>query len=49
MATTAVSLSNADLYAADIDKRNYWLRNRRWDLFFITLSVVVVPLSLIHI
>ncbi|MCY3796634.1 MAG: hypothetical protein OXG84_02420, partial [Chloroflexi bacterium] len=31
-------------YAADIDKRNYWLRNRRWDLFFITLSVVVVPL-----
>lgn len=44
MATTAVSLSNSDLYAAEIDKRNYWLRNRRWDLFFITLSVVVVPL-----
>lgn len=44
MATTVVSLSNADLYAAEIDKRNYWLRNKRWDLFFITLSVVVVPL-----
>ena len=44
MAATAVPLSNADLYAADIDKGNYWLRNKRWDLFFITLSVVVVPL-----
>ena len=44
MATTAISLSNTDLYAAEIDKKNYWLRNRRWDLFFITLSVVVVPL-----
>lgn len=44
MATTVISLSNTDLYAAEIDKRNYWLRNKRWDLFFITLSVVVVPL-----
>ena len=44
MVTSAVTLSNAELYAAEIDKGNYWLRNRRWDLFFITLSVVVVPL-----
>lgn len=44
MATGAIPLSNAELYAAEIDKRNFWLRNRRWDLFFITLSVVVVPL-----
>ncbi len=44
MATTVVTLSNTEVRAADIDKRNYWLRNRRWDLFFITLSVVVVPL-----
>ncbi len=44
MASTAIPLSNADLYTAEIDKRNYWLRNKRWDLFFITLSVVVVPL-----
>lgn len=44
MASTAIPLSNSDLYAAEIDKRNFWLRNRRWDLFFITLSVVVVPL-----
>ena len=43
MATTAISLSNAAAYT-DIDKGSLWLRNRRWDLFFITLSVVVVPL-----
>ncbi|MCY3866567.1 MAG: hypothetical protein OXG68_14110 [Chloroflexi bacterium] len=44
MASTAIPLSNSELYTAEIDKRNYWLRNKRWDLFFITLSVVVVPL-----
>ncbi|MCY4064610.1 MAG: hypothetical protein OXG53_19775 [Chloroflexi bacterium] len=44
MASTAFPLSNSDLYSAEIDKSNYWLRNKRWDLFFITLSVVVVPL-----
>lgn len=44
MASTAIPLSNADVYTAEIDKSNYWLRNRRWDLFFITLSVIVVPL-----
>ena len=44
MVTRAIPLSSADLYAAEIDKRNFWLRNKRWDLFFITLSVVVVPL-----
>ncbi len=44
MVSTAIPLSNSDPYTAEIDKRNYWLRNKRWDLFFITLSVVVVPL-----
>jgi len=43
MAATAVALRKSDHYAAEIDKTSYWLRNRRWDLFFITLSVIVVP------
>lgn len=28
----------------DVDQNSMWLRNRRWDLMFITFSVVVVPL-----
>ena len=44
MAATAIPLSKVDAYAAEIDQRSFWLRNRRWDLFFITLSVIVVPL-----
>ena len=44
MATRAIPLSHTEVYAAEIDKGSLWLRNRRWDLFFITLSVVVVPL-----
>ncbi len=44
MASSAISFDNSESYAADIDKGGYWLRNRRWDLLFITLSVVVVPL-----
>ena len=44
MATSALPLSQADVYRAEIDTRSLWLRNRRWDLVFITLSVVVVPL-----
>ena len=43
MATTAFPLSQAESYS-DIDKDSLWLRNKRWDLFFLTLSVVVVPL-----
>lgn len=44
MASPAVPLSNVERYAAEIDKSGLWLRNKRWDLLFITLSVVVVPL-----
>ena len=44
MATRTLPLSHAEIYTAEIDKSSLWLRNRRWDLFFITLSVVVVPL-----
>ena len=44
MATGTMPLSHAEVYTAEIDKRSLWLRNRSWDLFFITLSVVVVPL-----
>lgn len=44
MASTAIPLSNAETYASEIDRDSMWLRNKRWDLFFITLSVVVVPL-----
>ena len=43
MATTAFPVSRAGAYD-DIDKGSLWLRNKRWDLFFLTLSVVVVPL-----
>ncbi len=43
MATTAIPLSRAGAYD-NIDKGSLWLRNKRWDLFFLTLSVVVVPL-----
>ena len=44
MASSAIALSKAKPYAAEIDRGGFWLRNKRWDLFFITLSVVVVPL-----
>ncbi len=47
MASTAIPLSNTERYAAEIDRGGLWLRNKRWDLFFITLSVVVVPLPYI--
>ena len=43
MAGAAFPLSRADAHD-DIDTGSLWLRNKRWDLFFITLSVVVVPL-----
>lgn len=44
MATSAITLVESEIYAAEIDKGGLWLRNKRWDLFFITLSVAVVPL-----
>lgn len=44
MASSAVPLSMKQEYTSEIDKSGFWLRNKRWDLFFITLSVVVVPL-----
>ena len=43
MASTAIPLSGANT-RHDIDTGGLWLRNKRWDLFFLTLSVVVVPL-----
>lgn len=44
MASTAIPLSTSNVEADDIEREGFWLRNRRWDLFFITLSVVVVPM-----
>lgn len=44
MATSAISLQHKQQYDSEIDKGGLWLRNKQWDLFFITLSVVVVPL-----
>ena len=44
MATRALPFTQSNAYAAEIDRGGLWLRNKRWDLFFITLSVVVVPL-----
>ncbi len=43
MASTSIPFSGSNAYS-DIDKDSLWLRNKRWDLFFLTLSVVVVPL-----
>ncbi|MYD11344.1 MAG: hypothetical protein F4X02_15040 [Chloroflexi bacterium] len=43
MASTAIPFSRANA-RNDIDTGGLWLRNKRWDLFFLTLSVVVVPL-----
>jgi len=44
MASPAIPLSNSEVYSSEIDQNSMWLRNKRWDLFFITLSVIVVPL-----
>ena len=44
MVSSAIALRKTEQYSAEIDKGGLWLRNKRWDLFFITLSVVVVPL-----
>ena len=44
LTSSTISLVNSKIYAAEIDKGGFWLRNKRWDLLFITLSVVVVPL-----
>jgi len=43
MVSTSLPLGQVDALS-DIDKGSLWLRNKRWDLLFITLSVVVVPL-----
>ncbi len=42
MAATAVNLSSTS--ALQVDKPSLWLRNRRWDMIFMILSVLVVPL-----
>lgn len=44
MASTAIPLSKSKSFSSDIEKESLWLRNKNWDLLFITLSVVVVPL-----
>ncbi|MEL6306664.1 MAG: hypothetical protein AAFV98_16775 [Chloroflexota bacterium] len=33
--------------ATDIDQNSLWLRNKKWDLLYITFSVIVVPLPYI--
>lgn len=42
MSATSASLSA--IPALDQDRPSLWLRNRRWDLIFMILSVLVVPL-----
>jgi hypothetical protein len=41
---TATSTSFSSVAALDQDQPSFWLRNRRWDLIFMILSVLVVPL-----
>ncbi|GAB1421820.1 hypothetical protein MASR2M15_20110 [Anaerolineales bacterium] len=48
MGVAAIPQTQAVTTASDNpNKLDFWLRNRRWDLIFITLSVVVVPLPYI--
>jgi hypothetical protein len=44
MAATAVSSISSQAPALGQDKPSFWLRNKRWDMIFIILSVLVVPL-----
>lgn len=44
MSATSVSLSSASVPLLEQDRPGLWLRNRRWDLIFMILSVFVVPL-----
>ena len=39
-----MALSTAPLGEVQQDAESFWLRNRRWDLIYITFSVIVVPL-----
>ncbi len=44
MSATAINLAASGVPALEQDKSSLWLRNRRWDLIFIILSVLGVPL-----
>src|SRR5262245_8131370 len=44
MTATSASFSPSTSVVADNNKSTFWLRDRRWDLIFIVLSVLVVPL-----
>lgn len=44
MSVSAARLTPAQTAHDKIPQNRLWLRNRKWDLIFITLSVVVVPL-----
>lgn len=44
MSATAINLPASGAPALAQDKASLWLRNRRWDLIFIILSVLSVPL-----
>jgi hypothetical protein len=41
---SATSASFSSVPALEQDRPSFWLRNRRWDLIFMILSVLVVPL-----
>ncbi|HEX2908708.1 MAG TPA: hypothetical protein VHO69_17690 [Phototrophicaceae bacterium] len=44
MSATSASLSTPVVPVLAQDKSSLWLRNRRWDMIFIIVSVLVVPL-----
>lgn len=47
MSVSAAPLPGASQQVDDSSKQSLWLRNRRWDLMYITFSVIVVPLPYI--
>lgn len=44
---TAITTHTTQPIVADIDQNSLWLRNKKWDLLYITFSVIVVPLPYI--
>ncbi len=44
MSATTANFSPSQVSSQQISQSSLWLRNRKWDLLFITLSVIVVPL-----
>jgi len=40
----AITTSNTTSTVEQVDQNSFWLRNKKWDLMFLTFSVIVTPL-----